>query len=87
MSAETLFFAIGLSQLLESYCIASLESQYSTHFPIQVWLRIDEAKSELQRLFHFTRVREVYKPATCVLDADSDTLILNWLQKTSSYQD
>ena len=38
MSAETLFFAIGLSQLLESYCAASLESQHASHFPIQVIL-------------------------------------------------
>ena len=36
MSAETLFFTIGMCQLLESYCAASLESQYTSHFPIQV---------------------------------------------------
>ena len=36
MSAKTLFFSIGLAQLLENYCIASLESQYASHFPIQV---------------------------------------------------
>ena len=36
MDAETLFFSIGLSQLLESYCVASLESQCASHFPIQV---------------------------------------------------
>ena len=36
MDAKNLFFAIGVSQLLEKYCEASLESQYSTHFPTQV---------------------------------------------------
>ena len=50
MSAENLFFSIGLSQLLESYCVASLESQYVSHFPIQVWQRIDSSKIELQNL-------------------------------------
>ena len=49
-SGETLFFTIGLLQLLESYCIASLESQYASHFPIQIWHRIDLAKNELQQL-------------------------------------
>ena len=46
---ESLFFAIGLSQLLENYCLASLESQYSDHFPIQVWRRIELAKEELSK--------------------------------------
>ena len=49
-NAETLFFSIGLSQLLESYCEASLESQYASHFPIQVWHRIDSSRFELQNL-------------------------------------
>ena len=49
-SAENLFFGIGLAQLLESYCVASLESQYVSHFPIQVWKRIDSSKNELQNL-------------------------------------
>ena len=35
-SAKTLFFSIGLGQLLESYAEASLVVQYSNHFPIQV---------------------------------------------------
>jgi hypothetical protein len=35
-SAEVLFFTIGLCQLLEIYSDVSLESQCSTHFPIQV---------------------------------------------------
>ena len=35
-NAKTLFFSIGLSQILECYCVASLEVQYSNHFPIQV---------------------------------------------------
>ena len=47
---ETLIFAIGLSQLLESYCLASLESQYTSHLPIQVWRRIDFAKTDLEQL-------------------------------------
>ena len=50
MSAETLFFAFGLSQLLESYSAVSLECQYASHFPIQVWQRIELAKTELQQL-------------------------------------
>ena len=49
-SAENLFFSIGLAQLLESYCVASLESQYASHFPIQVWQRIESSKNELQNL-------------------------------------
>ena len=35
-NAEVLFFTIGFCQLLELYAIASLESQHSAHFPIQV---------------------------------------------------
>ena len=35
-NAENLFFTIGLCQLLEKYCVASLEAQHSSHFPIQV---------------------------------------------------
>ena len=49
-NAKTLFFAIGIGQLLEPYCVASLEAQYASHFPIQVWERIDSAKSELEKL-------------------------------------
>ena len=33
---ETLVFAIGIAQLLEPYCDASLEVQHAFHFPIQV---------------------------------------------------
>ena len=36
-NAEIVFFSVGLAQLLESYCVASLESQYVSHFPTQVW--------------------------------------------------
>ena len=36
MKSENLFFTIGLCQLLEIYAEASLESQYASHFPIQV---------------------------------------------------
>ena len=36
MNAETLIYSIGLSQILELISEASLESQYSSHFPIQV---------------------------------------------------
>ena len=36
MSAKRLFFGVALGQLLEVYCVASLEAQYSSHFPIQV---------------------------------------------------
>ena len=35
-NAEILFFTIGMAQILEGYCAASLEAQHSTHFPIQV---------------------------------------------------
>ena len=45
---ENLFVAIGLAQLLENYCLVSLESQYCDHFPIQVWKRINLAKVELE---------------------------------------
>ena len=50
MNAETLFLSIGVCQLLESYCQASLESQFSTHFPIQVWDQVDSAKAEIEEL-------------------------------------
>ena len=36
LSAKRLFYGIGLAQLLEIYCEASLESQFASHFPIQV---------------------------------------------------
>ena len=43
-NAEILLFTIGLAQLLESYCEASLKAQFASHFPIQVLQRIDSAK-------------------------------------------
>ena len=49
-NAKILFFTTGLAQLLESYCFASLEAQYSSHLPIQVWARVDEVKAELESL-------------------------------------
>ena len=47
-NAEILLFTIGLAQLLESYCEASLEAQFASHFPIQVLQCIDSAKIELE---------------------------------------
>ena len=49
-SAKNLFFSIGTSQLLESYCEASLASQYSNHLPIQVWQKIDSVLHELEKM-------------------------------------
>jgi hypothetical protein len=48
--AEILFFVIGFCQLLELYSITSLEGQYSSHFPIQVWARIDLTKAEMKKM-------------------------------------
>ena len=48
--AEILFFTIGFAQLLEIYAGVSLAVQYAYHFPIQMWSRIDEAKSEILAL-------------------------------------
>ena len=35
-NANNLFFTIGLMQILEHYCKASLEVPHASHFPIQV---------------------------------------------------
>ena len=48
--AEILFFTIGFAQLLEIYAGVSLAVQYAYHFPIQMWSKIDEAKSEILAL-------------------------------------
>ena len=45
--AEILFFTIGFAQLLEIYAGVSLSVQYAYHFPIQMWSKIDAAKSEI----------------------------------------
>ena len=49
-NAETLFFTIGLAQILEIYSDVSLSVQHASHFPIQLWPKIDAAKSELRSL-------------------------------------
>ena len=49
-NAELLFFTIGLAQILEIYSGVSLEVQHASHFPIQLWTRIDDAKAELRSL-------------------------------------
>ena len=48
--AEVLFSSIGIGQLLEHYCEASLEVQYASHLPIQSWDRIDKTKEKLKQL-------------------------------------
>ena len=48
--AEILFFTIGFAQLLEIYAGVSLSVQYAYHFPIQMWSKIDAAKSEILAL-------------------------------------
>ena len=48
--AEILFFNIGFTQLLEIYAGVSLSVQYAYHFPIQMWSKIDAAKSEILAL-------------------------------------
>ena len=42
MKSETLFFTIGLCQILEIYCEPSLESQHASHFLIQVCSLIED---------------------------------------------
>ena len=49
-NAELLFFTIGLGQILEIYSGVSLEVQHASHFPIQLWSKIDDAKAELRSL-------------------------------------
>ena len=49
-SAQNLFFTIGLVQILEIYSDVSLEVQSASHFPIQVWTKIDTAKQKLADL-------------------------------------
>ncbi len=46
-NVKTLFFIIGFAQILEIYCIVSLEVQHASHFPIQAWASIDAAKAQL----------------------------------------
>ena len=50
MDAETLFLTAGLCQLLDSYSEVSLQAQYTSQYPIQVWQRIEHAKAELEQL-------------------------------------
>ena len=57
--AEILFFTIGFAQLLEIYAGVSLAVQYAYHFPIQMWSRIDEAKSEILALSNDYRMRAI----------------------------
>ena len=49
-NVKTLFFIIGFTQILEIYCIVSLEVQHASHFPIQAWASIDSAKAQLANL-------------------------------------
>ena len=49
-NVKTLFFIIGFTQILEIYCIVSLEVQHASHFPIQAWASIDSAKVQLANL-------------------------------------
>ena len=49
-SARNLMFILGLMQILEPYCEASLAAQHSKYFPSQVWSFILEAKSKIKSL-------------------------------------
>ena len=49
-SARNLMFILGLMQILEKYCDASLAAQHSKFFPTQVWKSILKAKSEIKSL-------------------------------------
>ena len=41
---------LGLAQILEVYCKVSLEGQYSSHLPSQVWEVVAWGKAELEKL-------------------------------------
>ena len=41
---------LGLGQILEIYCKVSLEGQYSSHLPSQVWEAVNRGKAELEKL-------------------------------------
>jgi hypothetical protein len=47
---RNLLLAIGLGQVLELYCRASLQSQHSYRFPTQAWATIVKVKEELDTL-------------------------------------
>ena len=47
---RNLVLAVGLAQLLEPYCDASISSQHSTHFPTQNWESINAALYKLESL-------------------------------------
>ena len=45
-----MLLSVGLAQVLEIYCEASLQSQHSSRFPTQAWDIVTEKKDELQKL-------------------------------------
>ena len=47
---RNLLLALGICQLLEIYCEASVQSQHSKRFPTQAWVTVNEMKEELGRL-------------------------------------
>lgn len=49
-NGKILIFIIGLTQILEIYCIVSVEVQHASHYPIQSWASIDSAKEQLAKL-------------------------------------
>ena len=49
-NGRNLVFTLGLAQLLEMYSEVSLESQHALHFPVQVWVKILQAKENLAKL-------------------------------------
>ena len=45
-----ILLVVGLAQIMEAYCEVSLEGQYSSHFPTQVWDSVESNRSEMQLL-------------------------------------
>ena len=41
---------VGLAQVMESYCEVSLEGQYASHLPSQVWTSVLDNRAELEML-------------------------------------
>ena len=80
MNAETLIYSIGLSQILELISEASLESQYSSHFPIQVKAFYSNYLPELI-IDQFIKLFQVWNQID-LSKAKLEELATNWTWKT-----
>lgn len=81
--SRNLLLAIGLAQVLELYCRASLQSQHSYRFPTQAWAAIVGVKEELEALRNRWKWKEVPLVYT---DIQAPATIVKILMETGVYR-